>query len=110
MAVPEETMNKRQVIEDARKPEKELRLTKHMKLQKEFVPIYTSGAFTVMKDGVHALALNDGAITIVELKQNKFVSKLTLENEDIVTFALSPNESLLAISNKNSLVRIFRMP
>ena len=32
------------------------------------------------------------------------------ENEEILCFAISHNQSLLAVSNKNYMIRVFAMP
>ena len=35
---------------------------------------------------------------------------LSVENEDISTFAISPNQAYLATSTKNSLIRVYKLP
>ena len=76
---------------------------------KEYGPVYTGGEFYIMKDGVHAIGMKEQCITLFKIETNQLVSTLALDKEDIVTFCVSPNENYLAISNKNSLVRIFKM-
>ncbi len=53
-----------------------------------------------MKDEKHALALNDLKVTLFNLRTSQVVSTLEQENEDISTFALSPNQQILATANK----------
>ena len=45
-----------------------------------------------MNDEVHALAMNDLKVTLYNLETSQVESTHTQENEDISTFALSPNE------------------
>ena len=54
--------------------------------------------------------MNDLKVTLIDLKTSQAVGTLVQENEDISTFAVSPNEEWLATSNKNFLIRIFKMP
>ena len=81
-----------------------------MKELKEFPPCYTGGTFIVMRDEKHALALNDLKVTLFNLRTSQALSTLKQENEDISTFALSPNQHYFATSNKNFLIRLFYMP
>jgi len=81
-----------------------------MKELKQFAPCYTGGAFHLMRDEKHALALNDLKVTLFNLRTNQVLSALEQENEDIGTFALSPNQRYLATANKNFLIRLFEMP
>jgi len=53
-----------------------------------------------MKDEEHALALNDLKVTLFNLRTSQVISTLEQENEDISTFALSPNQQILATANK----------
>ena len=53
-----------------------------------------------MRDEKHALALNDLKVTLFNLRTSQVVATLEQENEDIATFALSPNQQILATSNK----------
>ena len=81
-----------------------------MKELKQFPPCYTGGAFILMRDEKHALALNDLKVTLFNLRTSQVLSTLEQENEDISTFALSPNQRYLATANKNFLIRLFEMP
>ena len=67
-------------------------LTKHFKLTKEFVPTYTGGAFIPLKDNKHALAMNEGKITLMSLQNGNVLGELELDNEEILNFAISPNQ------------------
>lgn len=82
-------------------------LTKHFKLEKDFVPVYTGGTFRLLKDRVHALALNEDKITLFNTATGDLIGNLAIENEEILQFAVSPNFELLAASNKTGLLRVF---
>ena len=69
----------------------EVMLTKHFKLEQEFSPSYTGGAFIVTKDGKHAFALNDNKVAMIEVATGKIKGSLGDEGEDILTIALSQN-------------------
>ena len=49
----------------------EVMLTKHFKLEQEFCPSYTGGAFIVMKDGKHASLASRSFMRISSLSSNK---------------------------------------
>ena len=66
-------------------------LTKHFKLEQEFQPSYTGGAFIVTKDGKHAYALNDNKVSMIEIATAGIRGSIGDEGEDILTIALSPN-------------------
>lgn len=85
-------------------------LTKHFKLQKDFVPVFTGGAFNFISDKKHAFSLNDGKITLFDTDSGDVIGTLALENEEVLTFALSLNSQLLAVSNKTRLLRVYKLP
>ena len=85
-------------------------LTKHLTLVKELVPLYTGGSFALLKNDRHCLALRDQKITIFDMEKSKLISTLSQENEEILCFAVSPNQQLLAISNKSYMIRVFALP
>ncbi|CDW89939.1 transducin beta-like protein 3 [Stylonychia lemnae] len=87
-----------------------IRLTKHYDLHRDFQPLYTGGQFKILKDEQHALSLRDGKICLFSIETSKVLASLSQENEDILTFAISPNQQLLAISNKNYLIRLYKVP
>ena len=88
----------------------ELILTRHFKLEKEFGPSYTGGQIVLTKDGTIAFALNNDKISIVEVDTGRVISEIHEENEDILTFELSKNQQILAASNKNYMVRVYKLP
>jgi len=117
MAIPEMQQDKRAKIEEERaksteqaQGKKNLRLTKHFKQQSQFAPSYTGGTFNVFNDERHSLSMNDHRVTLFDFKTGRVVGTLAQQNEDITTFALSPNEELLATANKNFLIRLFKLP
>ena len=69
----------------------EVLLTKHFKLDKEFGPSFTGGAFVITKDGRHAFGLNDNKVAFIEIETGIVKGKLGDEEEDILTMAISPN-------------------
>jgi len=48
MQVPEEVINKREVIEEQNKEVQAFRLTKHLKEMKQYAPAYTGGSFYIL--------------------------------------------------------------
>lgn len=113
MQVPEEVKNKREEIEKEREEKKQpldVRLTKHFKELKRFEPSFTGNAFHVLEGGKFAIALNEFKVCLLELGKNQVLATFVQEKEDINTFAVSPNERLLATSTKNGLVRIHELP
>ena len=116
MEVPQDPIDKRAELEknDPNKNERlknnNIKLTRHMKELVKFPPAYTGGAFVVMKDEKHALGMNDMQVTLFNLKTMQVLGTLKQENEEISTFALSPDQQYLATSNKSDLIRIFKMP
>jgi len=77
---------------EMRAARQELLLTRNFKLEREYGPAFTGGAFVLMKDGKHGLALNDGKICLIEVDTAKVLGTLLEENEGVITFALSPNQ------------------
>ena len=91
-------------------PSGEPSLTKHLKLVKELPPLYTGGAFALLKNDKYCLALRDSKICVFDLTNSKLISAIAYENEEILTFTVSPNQHLLALSNKNYMIRVFALP
>lgn len=83
-------------------------LTKHFSLHSQVEPAYTGGKFIVSKDATTAWALNDSKVTHLSLDNCAPLSTTSEENEDILTFAVSPNEQLLATTNKTYMVRVYQ--
>ena len=69
----------------------EVLLTKHFRLDRDYGPAYTGGAFVVDKDARHAFAINDNKVSMIEISTGKVVGSIGDEGEDILTIALSPN-------------------
>jgi WD40 repeat protein len=63
-----------------------------------------------MKNNEYALSMYDLKVVVLDLLNNKVISTLEQDKEDISTFALSPNEKLFATANKNNLIRVYQMP
>ena len=77
---------------------------------RKFEPSWTGGTFHFMKNNQYAISAYDLKVRVVELQTSQVIATLEQENEDISTFALSPNERLFATANKNNLIRIYEMP
>ena len=88
----------------------EVLLTKNFKLDLEFGPAYTGGAFIVTKDCKHAFGLNDNKVALIEIATGQVKRTLGEEGEDILTMSISPNQKLLATSNKNYMIKVYRLP
>eukprot|EP00347_Sterkiella_histriomuscorum_P000004 403377554 len=88
----------------------QIRLTKHYDLFRDFQPLYTGGAFQLMKDEQHCISLRDGKICLFNIETSKVLASFSQENEELLTFTLSPNQQLLAVSNKNYLIRVYQIP
>ena len=88
----------------------EASLTKHLKLTKAIPPLYTGGSFAVLRDERTCVALRDAKICIFDSVESRELATLAPENEEIVCFAVSPNQQLIALSNKNYMIRVFAMP
>ncbi len=85
------------------------RLTKHFKLMQELPPLYTGGKFIVSKDGTRGWAMNNFKVTTMDLSSGKFISTLSEENEDLLSFAVSANEKYIATANKNYMVKVYNL-
>ena len=70
----------------------ELLLTRNFKLEKEFGAAYTGSTFILLKDGIHGLGLKEDKVNLIEIDTAKVKGTLAEENEDIITFAVSPNQ------------------
>jgi hypothetical protein len=68
------------------------RLTKHVGLIREFPPLYTGGSFVLLKNDKLCLSLRNGKICLFELENTKLISEFSWENEEIICFAVSPNQ------------------
>jgi len=93
MKRPEKPEDKRKKLieKDESFEPKEVRLTKHLREIRQFPPMHTGGAFHILKDERHALAMNDLKICLLDIQDHKLLATLEQENEDIATFAISPN-------------------
>jgi len=64
----------------------------------------------VTKDGKHAFGLNNNKVARIEVETGDMKGLLGDEEEDILTIALSPNNKFLATSNKNYLIKVYKLP
>jgi len=94
-----------QQIADA---ERQVMLTKHFKLTQELGPAFTGGKFTIVQDKF-AFAANGTDVALVNIDSGKVVGRITHENEEVVSFAVSPNAKLLGATFKNHFVRIYNL-
>ena len=53
--------------------------------------------------------MNDGKIALIDLSTSQSLSLYEQENEEIVNFAVSPNERLIATTHKSQMIRIFTL-
>ena len=93
-----------QAIADA---ESQVMLTKHFKLHTEIVPAFTGGKFIMLKGSKFAFAHNNSQVSLIDVASGKVVGKIEQENEDLINFEVSPNQKLLATTNKGYLVRVY---
>ena len=63
-----------------------------------------------MKDGKHAIGLRDDKITLFAIDSAKVLGTIDEENEHAITFALSPNQQVLAVATKSYAVKAYRLP
>jgi WD40 repeat protein len=54
--------------------------------------------------------MNDLKVSLFDFSSSQVIGTHSQLNEDISTFALSPNQELFATANKNFLIRIFKFP
>lgn len=74
-------------------------------------PIFSGGAFKITKNEELSFGMFDEKIKVYSFIHKKLIPlKFNSEQEQIITFALSPNEKLLATSSKNYMIRIFSLP
>ena len=85
------------------------RITKHFKLVQELPPIYTGGHFVVSKDFSTGWAMNNCKVTKMEVNTGKHLMTLSEENEEILSFAVSPNDKMIATANKNYIIRVYAL-
>ena len=95
---------------EMRAAKQELLLTRNFKLEKEYGAAYTGGCFIMLKDGRYGLGLKDAKISLIEIDTARVIGTLGEENEDIITFAVSPNQKILVTTTKNYMVKAYRMP
>ena len=78
-------------------------------MTKEFPPLYTGGKFAISKDFKSSFALNNGKITIFDFETASLTYTLEEDNEEVINFAVSPNEKYIATTNKNFLTRVYQL-
>ena len=59
-------VDKRQQIEEANIEKQEVRLTTHLKMNREFGPVFTGGTIQVLQDGKNAICLRDDSVTVYD--------------------------------------------
>lgn len=60
--------NVQEVMQTSTHNQDNIKLTKHVKLVKEYPPIYTGGAFTILKDEKHGFAMKDNKICVFNME------------------------------------------
>lgn len=70
----------------------DFKLTKHFKLLKDFPPLYTGGSFAVLKNERHCFSLKESKICVFDLHTQTLLTTLSQENEEVLCFAISPNQ------------------
>ena len=53
--------------------------------------------------------MNDNRVSIFELESGNLITTLFEEEEEILTFAVSPNLKYIATSNKTYMVRVYSL-
>lgn len=53
--------------------------------------------------------MNDNRVSIFELESGNLITTLFEEEEEILTFAVSPNMKYIATSNKTYMVRVYSL-
>ena len=84
-------------------------LTRNFKLEKEFGAAYTGSTFVLLREGTHGLGLKEDKINLIEIDTAIVKGTLAEENEDIITFAVSPNQQILVTATKNYMVKAYRL-
>ena len=87
----------------------ELMLTRNFKLEKEFSAAYTGSTFAILKDGRFAMGLKDETISLIHVDSGRVMGKLAEENEQIISFAVSPNQQIIVTSSKSYMVKAYRI-
>jgi WD40 repeat protein len=101
---PMPTMKRRKVEEEV----SDTKVTRYFTKKSEMGPVYSGGTFHVMRENHHrVLCLNDGKISLIDITTSKQLGSYEQENEEIVNFAVSPNERLLVASHKSNVIRVF---
>ncbi len=76
-------------------------------MKKEYPPLYTGGKFTISKDNALGFALNDNKVSIFEISTGAHLYTLSEDNEEVISFAISPNEKYIATTNKSFMLRVY---
>jgi WD40 repeat protein len=63
----------------------------------------------MIAQGRFAFAANGSDVTLINIETAKVFGKISHENEDVVSFAVSPNSKLLGATFKNHMVRIYNL-
>lgn len=83
-------------------------LTKFLSQERVFEPCYSGGKFYIYKAfSKRAIALKDGKLALIDLENSQKLKEFEQENEEILNFAVSPNERLIATTHKNWLTKVF---
>ena len=56
------------------------------------------------------MGLKEDKINLIEIDTAQVKGTLAEENEDIITFAVSPNQQILVTATKNYMVKAYRLP
>ena len=62
------------------------------------------------KDGRYAYGLNDNKVVLIDVGSGKVKGSIGEEGEDFLNIALSQNQQYLAVSNKNYMVKVYKLP
>ena len=113
MVVPDAENKRAQLVKEEEAEEErergQMHLTKHFTETKRFSPLFTGGRFWVLKDEIHAITMNDLELSLINMKTSTLIATHKQTNEDIATFLVSPNEQLIATSNRNYMIRVFKL-
>jgi WD40 repeat protein len=82
-------------------------LTRYFAIKKEFPPLHTGGKLCLSSDFKTAFALNECKVSIFDVESGNLVYTLFEENEEVLSFAVSPNDKYIATTNKTFMTRVY---
>jgi len=81
------------------------RLKSNYNVTTKLEPFFTGGKIQVTSDGEMILCQCGDKIQVIDTKSGKVAKSLKQEEDEIITFQLSPNDSVVVSSHKSGLLR-----